>query len=774
EAPEAPEAIEAIEAPEAPEAIEAPEAFEADAALAHVEPIPISPITTSFEATSHGLQSLRTAVINDGGVPLPGNLDQFVRDREAAIQLGKALFWDMQVGSDGIQACASCHYKAGADGRTKNQMNPGLLRFANKRKDNVEGYFDAPALPDKDFDTKAPNESVVRSDYPFVKYLNPVGDQRNSNDITSSMGVFLTLFKGSVEARPVDWGQRLEDSLFRAEKSEDPVYMASGNTIRRVPPRNAPSTINAVFNFTNFWDGRANNEFNGQNPFGQQDPNAKVWVLRGDGSVVQESIVLKDASLASQAVGPPLSHFEMSFGDPDVGNARTYPEIGKKLLRGSTPIVPLGQQIVDPYDSVLGELSMSPSPGLNIEYRQLVKAAFRPEYWEFDGRFELDQAEISPELTAGQPIVETIEATSTEATSTEASSDDAVDELSTYGEYLTDPDPLTDKPRFTHAEANFAMIFGISIMLYESTLVSDETPFDRWMETGVLDGEFGATELRGLNVFTGKAGCVACHTGPELTNATVRYALDEIIEPMPMAQGFALYDNGFYNLGVTPTTDDVGRGGKDLNGKPIAFSRQALFDRLGVQNLEFPIMGNETVPNAGELGNMVCTDGDADGFCDSGTSIVPEFQRVAVDGAFKTPGLRNVELTGPYFHNGGMATLKQVVEFYDRGGNFCDSNLDDLSPDIHPLGLSEAEKEELVAFMISLTDDRVRRNEQPFDHPQLLLPTDGFQDRLDRLHDIPAVGATGGEPLTRFLDLDPQDSIFTPEGVCSNGAAPHL
>jgi cytochrome c peroxidase len=680
----------------------------------------------------------------------------------------------MQVGSDGIQACASCHYKAGADGRTKNQMNPGLLRFANERKDDVEGYFDAPALPDEDFDTKAPNESVVRSDYPFVKYLNPVGDQHNSNDITSSMGVFLTLFKGSVEAQPVDWGDRLEDPLFMAEKSKDPVYMDSGNTVRRVPPRNSPSTINAVFNFTNFWDGRANNKFNGQNPFGQQDPNAKVWVLRSDGSVVQEAIALEDASLASQAVGPPLSHFEMSFGDPDVGNARTFPEIGKKLLRGSTPIVPLGQQIVDPYDSVLGEFSMSPSPGLNIEYRQLVKAAFRPEYWEFGGRFELNQAEISPELTAGQPIVETIEGTSTAASSTEASSDDAVDELSTYGDYLTDPDPSTDKPRFTQAEANFAMIFGISIMLYESTLVSDETPFDRWMETGVLDSAFGAPELRGLNVFTGKAGCVACHAGPELTNATVRYALDEIIEPMPMAQGFALYDNGFYNLGVTPTTDDIGRGGKDLYGKPIAFSRQALFNRLGIQNMEFPIMGNETVPKAGELGNMVCTDGDADGFCDSGTSIVPEFQRAAVDGSFKTPGLRNVELTGPYFHNGGMATLKQVVEFYDRGGNFCDLNLDDLSPDIHPLGLTEAEKEELVAFLVSLTDDRVKRSAKPFDHPQLLIPTDGFHDRLDRLLDIPAVGAAGGAPLTRFLDLDPQDSIFTPEGSCSNGAAPHL
>jgi hypothetical protein len=44
--------------------------------------------------------------------------------------------------------------------------------------------------------------------------------------------------------------------------------------------------------------------------------------------------------------------------------------------------------------------------------------------------------------------------------------------------------------------------------------------------------------------------------------------------------------------------------------------------------------------------------------------------RAAVNGAFKTPGLRNVELTGPYMHNGSMATLEQVVQFYNRGGNF--------------------------------------------------------------------------------------------------------
>jgi len=46
-------------------------------------------------------------------------------------------------------------------------------------------------------------------------------------------------------------------------------------------------------------------------------------------------------------------------------------------------------------------------------------------------------------------------------------------------------------------------------------------------------------------------------------------------------------------------------------------------------------------------------------------------ERVAVDGAFKTPGLRNVELTAPYFHNGGQLTLEQVVDFYNRGGDFA-------------------------------------------------------------------------------------------------------
>src|SRR5262249_8442825 len=57
-------------------------------------------------------------------VPEPTDLSVYVKNRSAAIAMGKALFWDMQVGSDGVQACASCHFRAGADPRSINQANP--------------------------------------------------------------------------------------------------------------------------------------------------------------------------------------------------------------------------------------------------------------------------------------------------------------------------------------------------------------------------------------------------------------------------------------------------------------------------------------------------------------------------------------------------------------------------------------------------------------------------------------------------------------------------
>lgn len=68
-------------------------------------------------------------------------------------------------------------------------------------------------------------------------------------------------------------------------------------------------------------------------------------------------------------------------------------------------------------------------------------------------------------------------------------------------------------------------------------------------------------------------------------------------------------------------------------------------------------------------------------------------------GAFKTPTLRDIELTAPYFRDGSAATLRDVVDHYDRGGE----DTSNLSTNMKRLGLSEQEKDDLVAFMRSLT-----------------------------------------------------------------------
>jgi cytochrome c peroxidase len=115
-------------------------------------------IATPADARRQGLESLRLAVRQDGGVPLPETLDEFIKNREAAVQLGKALFWDMQVGSDGVQACASCHFHAGTDNRTKNALNPDEGKVDTYDGD-VVGYFNAFNATDLHFETNQPNET---------------------------------------------------------------------------------------------------------------------------------------------------------------------------------------------------------------------------------------------------------------------------------------------------------------------------------------------------------------------------------------------------------------------------------------------------------------------------------------------------------------------------------------------------------------------------------------------------------------------------------------
>ena len=583
-------------------------------------------------------------------IPQVPNLDLFVTDETALVQLGKALFWDMQVGSDG-QACASCHFAAGADPRSKNQLNPGI-----NAGDTMFGNASFPEF--------GPNYDLTEDDFPFHDLAE--GEDRNSevlrdtNDVVSSMGVFNAEIKRvKRRGKPDDVGTALPDNIFNS----------GGVNVRRVEPRNTPTVINSVFNHSNFWDGRAHNQFNGASVFGPLDDKAYILSADSDGNLSNVKLSLENSSLASQAVGPPESNFEMSF------NQRSLAMIGQKLMKRR----PLRNQLVHPNDSVLSGLTstrvnragrVTGRKGLRTTYARLVKAAFNSTYWDSAGKLEMGDS--------GQWV--------------------AYDGRRRGG--------------FTQIEANFGLFFGLAVQAYETTLVADDTPFDQFMDGD--DDALEAEELEGLVAFMGEANCASCHGGPELTDAAftnlieiedgeVELELIEVEETPELLDGefivgeqTTFLDNGFSNIGVRVNAEDLGRGGFGPNNIPLSFSLQALtgYDFAPEQ------------PDCGGIDQEEC----------------PYANRVSVDGAFKVPGLRNVELTGPYFHNGGTVTLEQVVEFYDRQGDFSEENLAELDRQIAFIEIDEDDEEPLVEFLLTLTDERVRLEQAPFDHPQLFVP----------------------------------------------------
>jgi hypothetical protein len=114
----------------------------------------------------------------------------------------------------------------------------------------------------------------------------------------------------------------------------------------------------------------------------------------------------------------------------------------------------------------------------------------------------------------------------------------------------------------------------------------------------------------------------------------------------------------------------------------------------------------------------------------------------------------------------------QVIDFYTRGGDFHERNIKNLDSDIDAIdGMNDVAKQELVDFLLSLTDERVRWEKAPFDHPELFVasgsPGDSSsvncpapQATCDEVIHLPQVGAKGRSaaglpPLGSFLDLDP-------------------
>src|SRR5437868_773444 len=102
------------------------------------------------------------------GLPVPGpDLRNYVSDQKALVALGKALFWDMQTGSDGVQACATCHFNAGADSRSKNTIAP-----------RNTGMFQVGG---------GPNYQLQLADFPFHKLSVP--SQQNSQPLSDTSNV---------------------------------------------------------------------------------------------------------------------------------------------------------------------------------------------------------------------------------------------------------------------------------------------------------------------------------------------------------------------------------------------------------------------------------------------------------------------------------------------------------------------------------------------------------------------------------------------------------
>jgi len=196
-----------------------------------------------------------------------------------------------------------------------------------------------------------------------------------------------------------------------------------------------------------------------------------------------------------------------------------------------------------------------------------------------------------------------------------------------------------------------------AIAAFERIQVTGNSPFDRWY-FGSESGAISEQAVRGFAVFLGTGRCVSCH----------------VIE-----QDHALFtDHQFHNVGI---------GINDIQEKVPELARAF-----------------QKAKNAGmDVDVAVLTDAD--------TSHLGRF---AVDdqlsslGAFKTSTLRNIAVTAPYMHDGGLKTLREVVEHYNNGGvtKAGDPVNAFLSGGIRPLNLSEQEIDDLVAFMETLTSPR--------------------------------------------------------------------
>ncbi|MDF9391165.1 MULTISPECIES: cytochrome-c peroxidase [Methylococcus] len=712
-------------------------------------------------ASAHGALVFPFSLKDVRPPPIPG-LGKVVKNEKALLVLGKALFWDMNVGSDGM-ACASCHFHAGADVRTKNALNPGGKRHLTDAAGNLlYPQLSAGFKPMASGGAGGPNYQLTADDFPFVRFADPSdsdsGMTAETDNVMSSSGTYAGEFRGVSKT-----GETLDDCV---RAGHDGVYHVGGIRTRQVEPRNTPTVVNAALFHRQFWDGRANSVFNGVNGDGLRDTGAGVWVVV-NGKPKKKPLRLENSSLASQAVGPPINNQEMSC------NGRTFPDVGRKLLQRRA----LERQEVHAEDSVLAGYRSAQGRGLTQTYAALIKKAFRSPYWS--GKAPRNNQEI-------------------------------------FGM------PAGASEPYTQMEANFALYFGVAVQAYLRTLISDQAPVDSAKVQICFDGQelhpaagcpnpdylieapeaMTAAQLRGLQHFI-NAHCILCHTGPLASTAAspeiVRLVKGKAVKLAPNSYTLVdrtndplgntrLMDVGFVNTGVTHHSFDPGLGNDSASNpsQPLSFAKQYLaelvgngdgvFDELKVRPCLFTapfVKSSRSDPYGfpddqlqpdprGSAGcvlpklAMIPTQAVAAAEAAKAEAGRSSLLRAGVQGTFKIPTLRNVELTAPYFHNGSALTLNQVIDFYIRVGNYASRDKVVEMPTLSDIiGNEQGPKDDLVAFLKSLTDERVRDEAAPFDHPALSVPNghvgdhqsvsdadgDGLAD--DEFLEIPAVGRKG-------------------------------
>jgi len=195
---------------------------------------------------------------------------------------------------------------------------------------------------------------------------------------------------------------------------------------------------------------------------------------------------------------------------------------------------------------------------------------------------------------------------------------------------------------------------GKALAAYQHTLVAADSRADRYLYSGE-ENALSKSEKNGYELFIGKGRCSACH----LIQSDSALFTDELAHNTGVGYQKAMTNNDSFFTAKIAQDIDV--------------------------SYDVDYVSPSAEPPPSDLGKYEITEVPSDRW------------------KFRTPTLRNVELTAPYMHDGSFQTLGDVVRFYNQGG-FNNPLLDSL---IKPLSLSETEEEELVSFLRSLTGRHV-------------------------------------------------------------------